>query len=66
MLNGGKWCISQADAVVDVDEEVVSILTNSRFAEDFTFQPPGGSCEPCGVKPKVSVTAKFLTENVLA
>ncbi|KAG7223836.1 hypothetical protein INR49_026519 [Caranx melampygus] len=49
----------KADAVVDVDGEVASILTNSRFAEDFTFQPPGGSYEPCGVKPKAKTVDPF-------
>ncbi|KAI3352286.1 hypothetical protein L3Q82_005262 [Scortum barcoo] len=42
----------KAGEVVEVDGEVATILTQSRFREDFTFQPPGGSCEPCAVKPK--------------
>lgn len=46
-------CIQQVGEVVAVDGELANILTHSRFADDFTFQPPGGSC---GVKPKVSVT----------
>lgn len=47
-------CISQANEAVKVDGEVASILTHSRFSEDFTFQPPGEPRESCGVKPKVS------------
>ncbi|XP_022611284.1 arsenite methyltransferase [Seriola dumerili] len=45
--------------VVEVDGEVASILTHSRFAEDFTFQPPGGPCGPCGVKPKADIVDPF-------
>lgn len=52
--------MSQADEVVAVDGELATILTHSRFTEDFTFQPPGGPSESCGVKPKVSVTTEFL------
>lgn len=47
-------CLSQANEVVVVDGEVATILTQSRFSENFTFQPPGAPCEPCGVQPKVS------------
>uniref|UniRef100_A0A8C5DNU2 Arsenite methyltransferase n=1 Tax=Gouania willdenowi TaxID=441366 RepID=A0A8C5DNU2_GOUWI len=46
----------KANEVVTVDAEMASILTHSRYAESFTCQPPGGPCEPCGVKPEVSVT----------
>lgn len=53
-------CIAQVDEVVEVDAEVATILTNSRFTEDFTCQPPGGPSKSCGVKPKVSVTTEFL------
>ncbi|XP_008315578.1 arsenite methyltransferase [Cynoglossus semilaevis] len=42
--------------VVAVDGELANILTHSRFADDFTFQPPGGSC---GVKPKTAVVDPF-------
>ncbi|XP_057700660.1 arsenite methyltransferase-like [Corythoichthys intestinalis] len=45
--------IFKTGQVMEVDGELAAILTHSRFAEDFTFQPPGGSCDPCGVKPKV-------------
>ncbi|XP_071360989.1 arsenite methyltransferase [Trachinotus anak] len=45
--------------VVEVDGEVASILTKSRFAEDFTFQPPGGPSGPCGVKPKADIVDPF-------
>uniref|UniRef100_A0A673CLA3 Arsenite methyltransferase n=1 Tax=Sphaeramia orbicularis TaxID=375764 RepID=A0A673CLA3_9TELE len=41
----------QADKVVEVDGEMAKILTKSRFAEDFTLQPPGGSSERCGAAP---------------
>ncbi|XP_061736931.1 arsenite methyltransferase-like [Nerophis ophidion] len=49
----------KADQVVEVDAEVASILTHSRFAHDFTFQPPGGSSEPCGVRPKAGTEDPF-------
>ncbi|KAM3864567.1 arsenite methyltransferase [Diretmus argenteus] len=45
--------------VVDVGEEVASILTHSRFAEEFSFQPPGAPFEPCGVKPKADTVNPF-------
>ena len=51
--------MSQVDEVVEVDGEVATILTHSRFREDFTLQPQGGPRESCGVKPKVSVTTEF-------
>lgn len=56
----GCGCVSQVDEVVEVDGEVATILTHSRFKEDFTFQPPGGPSGPCGGKPKVSVITEFL------
>ncbi|KAM6971885.1 arsenite methyltransferase [Aplochiton taeniatus] len=40
--------------VVEVDVEMASLLTHSRFSEEFTFQPPGTSSGSCGAKPKVS------------
>lgn len=49
----------KANEAVEVDGEVASILTHSRFAEDFTFQPAGGSCEPCGVKAKAGIVDPF-------
>ncbi|KAM9315127.1 arsenite methyltransferase [Pholidichthys leucotaenia] len=42
----------KANEVVTVDGDLASILTHSRFAENFTVQPPGGPSEPCGVKPE--------------
>lgn len=36
----------QADKVVEVDGDLARILSQSRFAEDFTFEPPGQ--EHCG------------------
>lgn len=47
-------CLSQKDEIVPVDGEVATILTQSRFKENFTCQPPGGSCEPSCADPKVS------------
>ncbi|XP_035516774.1 arsenite methyltransferase isoform X2 [Morone saxatilis] len=49
----------KAGDVVEVDGEVATVLTHSRFTEDFTFQPPGAPCEPCGVKPKTGVVDPF-------
>ncbi|XP_018520132.1 arsenite methyltransferase [Lates calcarifer] len=49
----------KAGEVVGVDEEVASILTHSRFAEDFTFQPPGGPHGPCGVRHKAGIVDPF-------
>ncbi|XP_047435534.1 arsenite methyltransferase [Mugil cephalus] len=49
----------KANQVVKVDGEVASILTHSRFAEDFTVQPPEGSCEPCGVKSEEDAVDPF-------
>lgn len=48
----------KTNQVLEVDGEAACILTHSRFAEDFTFQPPGGSCEPC-VKPKADTVDPF-------
>lgn len=50
--------------MVEVDGDVASILTHSRFADDFTFQPPGGPSGPCGVSPKVSDMFKFKDVNM--
>ncbi|XP_015239796.1 PREDICTED: arsenite methyltransferase [Cyprinodon variegatus] len=55
----------KANEAVEVDGEAASILTHSRFAEDFTFQPPGGSCEPCN-KPKADVVDPFELASQLA
>ncbi|XP_029909847.1 arsenite methyltransferase [Myripristis murdjan] len=49
----------KVDDVVQVDDEVASILSHSRFAEEFTFQPPGAPCEPCRVKPKTGTVNPF-------
>uniref|UniRef100_A0A8C7SG82 Arsenite methyltransferase n=1 Tax=Oncorhynchus mykiss TaxID=8022 RepID=A0A8C7SG82_ONCMY len=49
----------KVDEVVEVDGEVASILSHSRFAEEFTFQPPGVPAG-CGVKePKVGTVNPF-------
>ncbi|XP_061625785.1 arsenite methyltransferase-like isoform X2 [Phyllopteryx taeniolatus] len=42
----------KANQVTEIDGELASILTQSRYAQAFTFQPLGRSCEPCEVKPK--------------
>ncbi|XP_053188213.1 arsenite methyltransferase [Scomber japonicus] len=49
----------KAQDVVEVDGEVASLLTHSRFAEDFTFQPTGGPRGSCGVKPKAGSVDPF-------
>ncbi|CAB1442755.1 unnamed protein product [Pleuronectes platessa] len=49
----------KVDGVVDVDGEVASILTHSRFAGDFTIQPSGGPGGSCGVKPTAKVEDPF-------
>uniref|UniRef100_A0A3Q1JHL9 Arsenite methyltransferase n=1 Tax=Anabas testudineus TaxID=64144 RepID=A0A3Q1JHL9_ANATE len=49
----------KVDEVVEIDGELASILTHSRFVEDFSFKPPGGPCGPSGVRPKVSVPIQF-------
>lgn len=49
----------KVDNVVEVDGEVATILTQSRFKEDFTFQPPGRPSEPCGAKPKAGIVDPF-------
>ncbi|XP_026159823.1 arsenite methyltransferase isoform X2 [Mastacembelus armatus] len=49
----------KVDEVVEVDGEVASILTHSRFMEEFTFQPPGGPRGPCGVKAKTGIVDPF-------
>lgn len=43
---------------VMVDGEVATILSQTRFKEDFTCQPPGGTCEPCGA-PKEGIVDPF-------
>ncbi|KAM9770353.1 arsenite methyltransferase [Menidia menidia] len=49
----------KANEVVEVDGDVAAILSNSRFAGDFTFQPPGGSDKFCGVRPKAGIVDPF-------
>ncbi|XP_074485190.1 arsenite methyltransferase [Sebastes fasciatus] len=50
----------KVDEAVEVDGEVATILTHSRFKQDFTFQPPGGPSEPCGGKPnKAAIVDPF-------
>lgn len=57
-------CFRQVDEVVEVDGEVASILSHSRFAEEFTFQPPGVPAG-CGVKkPKVCANTRTIAPNV--
>ncbi|XP_053712775.1 arsenite methyltransferase-like [Synchiropus splendidus] len=45
--------------VVEVDGEVASILSHSRFAGEFTFQPQGGTSGPCVVRPQPAVVDPF-------
>lgn len=47
----------QAEQVVEVDGDLAMILRSSRFAEDFTFEPPGQG--QCGVKAKESLANPF-------
>ncbi|XP_023189773.1 arsenite methyltransferase [Xiphophorus maculatus] len=49
----------KTNEVVQVDGEAAGILRHSRFAEDFTFQPPGGSCEPCCAKLRADTVDPF-------
>lgn len=55
----------KANEVVEVDAEVASILTHSRFAENFTCQPPGGSSQSCGAKPKAEIMDPFDLARLL-
>ncbi|XP_008287152.1 arsenite methyltransferase [Stegastes partitus] len=49
----------KANDVVQVDGKVASILTHSRFAENFTCQTPGGSSQSCAAKPKAEIVDPF-------
>ncbi|XP_070295423.1 arsenite methyltransferase [Salvelinus sp. IW2-2015] len=49
----------KVDEVVEVDGEVASILSHSRFAEEFTFQPPGVPAGCSVKKPKVGTVNPF-------
>ncbi|XP_028254053.1 arsenite methyltransferase [Parambassis ranga] len=49
----------KANEVVEVDGDIASILTHSRFADDFTFRPPGGPSGSCGVSPKEGIMDPF-------
>uniref|UniRef100_A0A1A7WVD2 Arsenite methyltransferase n=4 Tax=Iconisemion striatum TaxID=60296 RepID=A0A1A7WVD2_9TELE len=51
--------IFKSNEVVEVDGELADILKRSRFAPDFSFQPPGGSTESCCVKPKADIVDPF-------
>ncbi|XP_041789479.1 arsenite methyltransferase [Chelmon rostratus] len=46
----------KANEVAEVDGELATILTHSRFKGAFTFPPSGG---PCGVKPKAAIEDPF-------
>ncbi|XP_034544361.1 arsenite methyltransferase isoform X2 [Notolabrus celidotus] len=72
-ITGAEGCFDfdchykfKAGEVVEVDGELASILTHSRFKEDFTFKPPGGPCEPCAVKPKADIVDPFQLASQLA
>lgn len=47
------------DEVVEVDGEMASLLTHSRFSEEFTFQSPGTPAGSCGAKPKLGYLNPF-------
>uniref|UniRef100_A0A4W5QYU1 Arsenite methyltransferase n=1 Tax=Hucho hucho TaxID=62062 RepID=A0A4W5QYU1_9TELE len=49
----------KVDEVVEVDGEVASILSHSRFAEEFTLQPPGVPAGCTVRKPKVGTVNPF-------
>lgn len=49
----------KANEVVEVDGEMATILTKSRFKKDFTCQQPGSSGEACAIKPKASIVDPF-------
>ncbi|KAL6110484.1 as3mt [Pungitius sinensis] len=49
----------KVDNVVEVDGEVATILTQSRFMDDFTFQPAGGRSGPCGAITKAGIVDPF-------
>ncbi|XP_053712705.1 arsenite methyltransferase-like isoform X2 [Synchiropus splendidus] len=49
----------KVNEVVEVDGEVASILSHSRFAGEFTFQPQGGTSGPCAVRPQPAVVDPF-------
>ncbi|XP_041642312.1 arsenite methyltransferase [Cheilinus undulatus] len=49
----------KAGEVVEVDGELATILTSSRFKDDFTFKPPESPCEPCVAKIKAAVVDPF-------
>lgn len=55
----------KVNEIVEVDEAMATILTHSRFAEEFTFQPPGAPSESCTVKPKVTVNPFELMSKKL-
>ncbi|XP_037327166.2 arsenite methyltransferase [Pungitius pungitius] len=49
----------KVDNVVEVDGEVATILTQSRFMDDFTFKPAGGRSGPCGAVTKAGIVDPF-------
>lgn len=57
----------QKDEVVEVDEETVAILKNSRFAQDFLIGPDGEKFPTCGaytaLEVKVGLAFNSLTSN---
>lgn len=50
---------SQVDEVMEVSAELANILRCSRFASEFTFQPPGAPSSPCCAKPQVAFIYVF-------
>lgn len=57
----------QKDEAVEVDEETVAILKNSRFAQDFLIGPDGEKLPICGaytaLEVKVGLAFHSLTSN---
>lgn len=57
----------QKDEAVEVDEETVAILKNSRFAQGFLIGPDGEKLPTCGaytaLEVKVSLAFNSLTSN---
>ncbi|XP_063291114.1 arsenite methyltransferase-like isoform X1 [Pelobates fuscus] len=41
--------------VAEVDDELFLILKNSRFSDEFVFQPPGGASNSGGCRPKKKI-----------
>ncbi|XP_012672620.2 arsenite methyltransferase [Clupea harengus] len=49
----------KVDEVMEVSAELANILRCSRFASEFTFQPPGAPSSPCCAKPQAVSSNPF-------